>query len=183
MRSRGFSLLEVMLALVVVAIGISVLLTFSASSQRETGNKATGNDYSLIVNDLLEQFISDNDACNTSDTCITNACASSCTNPTDAGCTTCTNTNKPICTATCTRLKAYQTMNATAYDYLCENETHSLDTCSNGKITQNQVDALKAAGINLTTTSMSVTTDEGTTTTEDSSTTLTLSTSSRSSDQ
>ncbi len=57
-RSRGFSLLEVMLALIVVAIGISVVMTFSASNQRETSSKSTGNDYSLVVNEILEQFVS-----------------------------------------------------------------------------------------------------------------------------
>ena len=67
-RSRGFSLLEVMLALVVVAIGISVLLTFSASSQRETSNKATGNDYSVIVNQVLKQFSDANTSCSGTNT-------------------------------------------------------------------------------------------------------------------
>lgn len=62
--SRGFSLLEVMLALVVVAIGISVLLAFSASSHRETANKAVGNDYSVIVNQVLEDFVNEVEACN-----------------------------------------------------------------------------------------------------------------------
>ena len=65
-RSRGFSLLEVMLALVVVAIGVSVLLTFSTSSQRETASKATGNDYSVIVNQVLEEFIKANENCSSS---------------------------------------------------------------------------------------------------------------------
>ncbi len=67
MRSRGFSLLEVMLALVVVAIGISVLLTFSASSQRETSNRVAGNDYSLVVNEILEQFVTKINDCNKND--------------------------------------------------------------------------------------------------------------------
>lgn len=62
-RSRGFSLLEVMLALIVVAIGISVLLAFSSSSQRETTNKAVGNDYSVIVNQVLEEFVNANASC------------------------------------------------------------------------------------------------------------------------
>ncbi len=63
-RSRGFSLLEVMLALIVVAIGISVLMTFSAANQRETSSKSTGNDYSLVINEILEQFVTAIKACN-----------------------------------------------------------------------------------------------------------------------
>lgn len=69
-RARGFSLLEVMLALVVVAIGISVLLAFSASSHRETSGKSTGNDYSLVVNEILEKYIQ-----------TTSNCAASATTP------------------------------------------------------------------------------------------------------
>lgn len=65
-RSRGFSLLEIMFALIVVSIGIGVLLTFSASNQHETASKSAGNDYSLIINDVLEQFLSDVNGCNTS---------------------------------------------------------------------------------------------------------------------
>ena len=67
-RSRGFSLLEVMLALVVVAIGISVLLAFSASNQRESSNKATGNDDGIIVNHILEEFVTANSTCSASNT-------------------------------------------------------------------------------------------------------------------
>lgn len=63
MRVRGFSMLEVMLALVVVAIGISVLLAFSSSSHRETASKATGNDYSVIINQVLNQFTTSNADC------------------------------------------------------------------------------------------------------------------------
>lgn len=62
-RLRGFSLLEVMLALVVVAIGISVLLSFSTSSHRETADKAIGNDYSVIVNQVLKEFLDARDSC------------------------------------------------------------------------------------------------------------------------
>lgn len=67
-RSRGLSLFELMLALVVVAIGISVLLAFSSSNQRQTANKATGNDNSVIVNQVLEQFIHANASCSNENT-------------------------------------------------------------------------------------------------------------------
>lgn len=67
-RLRGFSLLEVMLALVVVAIGISVLLSFSTSSHRETADKGIGNDYSVIVNHVLEEFTTANLDCSTNGT-------------------------------------------------------------------------------------------------------------------
>ena len=166
-RSRGFSLLEVMLALVVVAIGISVLLTFSASNQRETSNKATGNDYGLIVNDILVQFVNDNAACTDLATCLT-ACA---------GNTSCI----AACNVACSALKPYA--KETAYDYLCHNLTHSQNTCSNNKISAAQVTALQAAGINLTTTTISTTTKAGTKTTEDSTATITVNMSSKLSDQ
>lgn len=70
-RSRGFSLLEIMLALVVVAIGISVLLAFSASNQRETNSESAGNDYSLLVNDMLEQYIPAVSDCSSGVSCAT----------------------------------------------------------------------------------------------------------------
>lgn len=150
MRSRGFSLLEVMLALVVVAIGVSVLLTFSASSQRETSNKATGNDYSLVVNELLNQFIQQNSACSASSTCIAQACNSVCTVPTSIACTTCISDNTPTCAAPCATLERYQTMDATAYDYLCDNTSHSQESCSNFKISATQLANLRASGVNIT---------------------------------
>lgn len=64
LRSRGFSLFEIMLSLIVVSIGISILLHFTAANQRETSSKTTGNDYGLVVNDLLEQFLNDVANCN-----------------------------------------------------------------------------------------------------------------------
>lgn len=68
-RLRGFSLLEIMLALIVVSIGISVLLAFSASNQREANNASTGNDYSLVVNDILAPFIKAVSDCSAGTSC------------------------------------------------------------------------------------------------------------------
>ena len=58
-RSRGFSLLEIMIAMVVVAIGIGVFLTVTSSNERKTNAESDGNNYSLLVNDIVKQFILD----------------------------------------------------------------------------------------------------------------------------
>lgn len=139
-RSRGFSLLEVMLALIVVAIGISVLLAFSASSHRETANKATGNDYGLVVNEILEKFVNDTATCEGR-----NACISKCNG--DSGCISDCNVNT---NNACDAIKPYP--NETAYDYLCDNyPDHSKNTCHNNKISDTQRTNLQNAGINITT--------------------------------
>ncbi|MES2204861.1 MAG: prepilin-type N-terminal cleavage/methylation domain-containing protein [Pseudomonadota bacterium] len=118
-RSRGFSLLEVMLALIVVAIGMSVLLTFSASSQRETASKGTGNDYSVVTNEILTTFLDALTICNDA----TGASG------------TCTLENDPT--------------GSTAYNYLCGNTSSTEPGCSNGKISDTQYTALKNKGIDL----------------------------------
>jgi prepilin-type N-terminal cleavage/methylation domain-containing protein len=119
-RSRGFSLLEVMLALIVVAIGISVLMTFSASNQRETSSKSTGNDFSLVVNEVLEQFIATVKKCND---------------------------NSPGGNCDLTEITVAD--NITAYDYLCKNKSHSDSSCYENTITDAQYTGLKNAGIDL----------------------------------
>lgn len=135
-RSRGFSVLEVMLALIVVSIGISVLLTFSASNHTATKSKSTGNDYSIVTNEILGQFIGEVDACTDSECPILLA----------------SNTSKPV-------------SNWSAYDYLCENtsptsENPSDTDCTNGKISAKQYTALKTAGVDLYNTKVTITTEK-----------------------
>jgi len=132
-RYRGFSVLEVMLALIVVSIGIAVLLTFSASNHTETKNKSTANDYSIVVNNILGQFIGEVNDCNT--------------NSPDGACPL------PLDPKNAMPIEGWS-----AYDYLCNNtnatsssafSTPSSLSCKNSKISGGQYTALKNAGIDL----------------------------------
>lgn len=57
--SRGFSLLEIMIALIVVAIGIGVFLNVTSSNERDISAKATGNNYSSITNEILNKYVNE----------------------------------------------------------------------------------------------------------------------------
>lgn len=126
--TRGFSLLEVMLALIVVGIGISVVLSFSSSNQQQTGTQAIGNNYSVVTNDILYQFLENITTCNTNNNSAPNA-----------------NTTCPT--------QTFSEKNA--YDYLCENTVITTSAsinnavCTNNKITSTQYTNLKNAGIDL----------------------------------
>lgn len=124
-NARGFSLLEVMLALIVVGIGISVVLSFSSSSQQQTGSQAIGTNYSVVTNDILYQFLQDIATCNTN------------------------NNSAPYANTTCPT-QTFSEKNA--YDYLCGNTdstTSDPAACTNNKISNTQYTNLKNAGIDL----------------------------------
>ncbi len=132
-RYRGFSLIEIMLALVVIGIGISLILTFSSNTRQQTHGQASGNDYSVITNSILEQFVADIQKCNK------NIPAGDC----------------PIQT----QFTNTQTMSA--YDYLCGNTSSStsLSTCTNGKISSSQYQNLKTSGLDLLKTTVALSPD------------------------
>jgi prepilin-type N-terminal cleavage/methylation domain-containing protein len=148
-RIRGFSLLEIMLALIVVGIGISVVLTFSASNRQETSSRAGGNDYSIITNDILQKFVGKNGDIQT---CNSNAPNGACPLKDQFGNTT----------------------EITAYDYLCGNTSNnyhapSATACTTTPpacgdenksppiITSDQYKALCNAGLDLLTTKVTLT--------------------------
>jgi len=127
-RLYGFSLLEIMLALIVVGIGISVIMAFFSANQQQTGGQAIGNDYSTIVTEALKRFTDDIAICNTSTTsgmCPVNNTIQGkkvydyiCENVTDSGVTP--------------------------------------EACTNGKISNDQYYKLKDMGIDLLTTTVSI---------------------------
>lgn len=133
-QRKGFSLLEIMLALIVVSIGISVVLSFSVSSQKQASSQANGNNYSVVTNDILKHFVDDQiAACNEQDY-ASDLPAPSC------------DLSFPFLIST----------KVSAYDYLCNNQLPSNAqaasfSCYNHKISREEYDSLKKEGVDLLT--------------------------------
>lgn len=127
-RLYGFSLLEIMLALVVVGIGISILMAFFSANQQQTGGRGIGNDYSTIVTETLNRFTDDIAVCNTS----------------------ATSANCPV-KASIEDKKVYDYI----CQNLTDSGTVP-QSCTNGKISTDQYNKLKDVGIDLLATTVSI---------------------------
>ncbi|MCD8499737.1 MAG: prepilin-type N-terminal cleavage/methylation domain-containing protein [Gammaproteobacteria bacterium] len=127
-RLYGFSLLEIMLALVVVGIGMSVVMAFFSTNQQHTGGQAIGNDYSTIVTEALKRFTDDVAVCNTSAT-----------------------------SATCPVNSSIQGKKVYDYICQNSTDSSSAPQgCTNGKISTDQYNKLKDMGVDLLATTVSI---------------------------
>lgn len=60
---KGFAMLEIMLATLLLAAAIAILMKSSSDTSTLTNHKATSRAYAVIVNQILNQFYAEGKAC------------------------------------------------------------------------------------------------------------------------